>query len=143
MFYYLGEILNTHTAAPKALFLSPNGEVLPDHLICSGLLPAEFGGKPCSYSTGGSFPGIKPLVITAPGYSIDKGKVGDLCPACAISQLAHVGHWQGHGGVNYPDELSPLRLFKCRAGFWLVVPGLCDDTASTINLDAGRTDVAV
>ena len=116
---------------------------MPDHLICSGLLPAEFQGKACPYSTNGKFPGIAPLNAASANYSIDKGKAGDLCPTCAISQLAHVGHWQGHGGVSYPDELNLLRLFKCRAGFWLVVPGLCDDTASTINLDAGRTDVAV
>lgn len=30
-------------------------------------------------------------------------------------------------GMPLPDELLPLRLFKCARGCWLVIPGLCHD----------------
>ena len=44
----------------------------------------------------------------------------------AQQQLANLGHWQGHGQQTFPEELLPLRLFKCRMWLWLVVPGLRD-----------------
>lgn len=73
----------------------------------------------------------QPLDPAAPTYTIDKGQPGDLCPPCAKQQLAHLGHWQGHGGQQFPDDLLPLRLFKCRMWLWLVVPGLTDDQPTT------------
>jgi hypothetical protein len=112
---------------PKALFISPDGKIYPDNLICSGLISAELNGKPCPYAQNGRLPDLVPLDETDPGYSPDKGKPGDLCPPCAKQQLAHLGHWQGHGGQTFPEELLPLRLFKCRMWLWLVVPGLYDE----------------
>jgi hypothetical protein len=112
--------------SPKALFPSINGEVNPDNLICSGLIPAELKGKPCPYSINGRLPDLVPLDETDPNYSSDKGKPGDLCPPCAKQQLAHLGHWQGHQQQAFPEDLLPLRLFKCRMWFWLVIPGLHD-----------------
>lgn len=119
---------------PKALFLSPDGKIYPDTLICSGLLSAELNGKPCPYSQNGRLPDPIPLDATHLNYSPDKGKPGDLCPPCAKQQLAHLGHWQGHGRQTFPEELLPLRLFKCRMWLWLVIPGLHDAEPTTLHI---------
>lgn len=120
------------TNRPRALFLSPDGTIYPDTLICSGIIPGELGGKPCPFAEAGRLPTPQPLDPQDSDYSIDKGKPGDLCPPCAKHQLANLGHWQGHGGQQFPEELLPLRLFKCRMWLWLVVPGLHDDNAAVI-----------
>ena len=109
---------------PKALFISPDGQLYPDTLICSGILPPELGGQPCPFSQAGRLPDPVPLCSDDPTYSPDKGQPGDLCPPCAKQQLANLGHWQGHNNQHFPEELLPLRLFKCRQWLWLVVPGL-------------------
>jgi hypothetical protein len=111
---------------PKALFLSPDGKIYPDTLICSGMISAELNGKPCPYAQNGRLPDLVSLDENDPSHSPDKGKHGDLCPPCAKQHLANLGHWQGHGGQAFPQELLPLRLFKCRMWLWLVVPGLHD-----------------
>lgn len=67
-----------------------------------------------------------PLDADSSTYSADKGQPGDLCPPCALHQIGDLRHWQGYQGQNFPEHLLPLRLFKCRMGFWLVVPGLSD-----------------
>lgn len=67
----------------KALFLSPDGRIYPDSLICSGIIPAELSGKPCPYAQNGRFPAPVPLDVTHPQYTIDKGNPGELCPPCA------------------------------------------------------------
>lgn len=117
---------------PRALFPSGKGEMVPDNLVCSGALPTELNGKPCPYSDNGRMPLPRPLDESDPLYSRDKGEPGDLCPPCAKQSLAHLGHWQGHGKQTFPEELLPLRLFKCRMWFWLTVPGLYEDDAKTI-----------
>ncbi|HEX6290929.1 MAG TPA: hypothetical protein VFZ66_17220 [Herpetosiphonaceae bacterium] len=118
--------------APRALFLSPDGTIYPDTLICSGIVAAELGGRPCPDADHGRIPAPQPLDPAADGYTIDKGQPGDLCPPCAKQQLTHLGHWQGHGGQTFPDDLLELRLFKCRQWFWLVIPGLTDETPTII-----------
>lgn len=118
--------MNAHRGEPKALFLSPDGNIYPDTLICSGILPAELNGKPCRYSQAGRIPDPLPLNPDDPSYSFDKGRPGDLCPPCAKQHLTNLGHWQGHGSSKFPQELLSLRLFKCRMWLWLVVPGLHD-----------------
>lgn len=125
--------MNTHNGDPKAIFLSPDGNVYPDTLICSGVIPPELGGKPCPYAQAGRIPDIVPLDPAAANYTIDKGQPGDLCPPCAKQQLASLGHWQGHGKQQFAEELLPLRLFKCRQWFWLVVPGLRDTRPTTLS----------
>lgn len=45
-------------------------------------------------------------------------------PICGSQCLAHLGHWQGHDKKPYPEELLDHKLFKCRKGIWLVVPGV-------------------
>jgi hypothetical protein len=111
---------------PKALFPTPDGNIYPDNLVCSGAIPAELNGQPCPYSQQGRMPDPVPLDPNNPTYSADKGKPGDLCPPCALQQIGDLGHWQGYCGQHYPEHLLQLRLFKCRQGFWLVVPGLRD-----------------
>jgi len=120
---------------PKALFLSTRGNIYPDSLICSGLLAVELKRLACPHSVEGRIPAPVPLDGNDASYSADKGNIGDLCPPCAAQQLANLGHWQGYKGQMYPDELLPLRLFKCRQGFWLVIPGLLDSEPTKINLD--------
>ena len=127
--------MNNHSAEPKALFISPDGNIYPDTLICSGVLPAELGGKPCPFSQAGHIPDPVPLSADDPSYTIDKGQPGDLCPPCAKQQLANLSHWQGHGRHEFPAEMLPLRLFKCRQWFWLVVPGLCDSEPTRLYLN--------
>ena len=50
-----------HTNPPKLLFISADGRVYPDTLICSGELPTELGGKPCPFSQAGRIPEPIPL----------------------------------------------------------------------------------
>lgn len=111
---------------PKALFLSPDGKIYPDTLVCSGMISAELNGKPCPYAQNGRLTDLVPLDENDPSYTPDKGKPGDLCPPCVKQQLAIWG--TGRGMVNrlYLEELLPLRLFKCRMWLWLVIPGLHD-----------------
>jgi hypothetical protein len=111
---------------PRALFIAADGNIYPDTLICSGIIPAELDGKPCPFSAAGCLPEPIPLNPSDPNYTIDKGRPGDLCPPCAKQQLGSLGHWQGHGGQQFPEKLLLLRLFKCRQWLWLVVPGLYD-----------------
>ncbi|MGI8502806.1 MAG: hypothetical protein ACR2LR_16975 [Hassallia sp.] len=124
--------MNIKNTEPKALFLSPDGNVYPDNLICSGIIPAELDGKPCPHSQAGRFPGIKPLNSEDSNYTIDKGKPSDLCPICAKQQLSNLGHWQSNRNQKFPEELRSLRLFKCRMWLWLVVPGLHDHDATQL-----------
>lgn len=127
--------MSSVSTPPKAFFLSPDGRVYPDTLICSGMIPAELSGKPSPYSQNGRLPDLRPLDETDPNYSPDKGKPRDLCPPCAKQQLASLGRWQGHGQQAFPEELLPLRLFKCRMWLWLVVPGLHDVEPTKLNTD--------
>lgn len=120
---------------PKALFLSPDGNIYPDTLICSGILSTELDGKPCPYSQAGRFPDSISLDTNDPTYTLDKGQPGDLCPPCAGQQLGNLGHWQGHSKQTFSEELLPLRLFKCRMWLWLVVPGLYDTQPTKLALD--------
>ncbi|MGL5080899.1 MAG: hypothetical protein ACRC8A_05380 [Microcoleaceae cyanobacterium] len=121
--------------SPKALFLSPDGKIYPDTLICSGMISAELNGNPCPYSNHGRLPEPIPLNESDPNYSPDKGNPGDLCPPCSKQQLANLGHWQGHGQQNFPEELLSLRLFKCRMWLWLVIPGLYDAEPTKLHID--------
>ena len=75
----------------------------------------------------------QPLDPADPTYTIDKGNPGNLCPPCAKQQLADFGHWQGYGEQQFPAQLLPLRLFKCRQWFWLVVPGLRHDQPTVLH----------
>ena len=118
--------MHTHSNGVKGLFLASDGKVYRDTLICSGILPAHLDGKPCPYAQNARLPDPQPLDAEAMGYSVDKGKPGDLCPPCAKQNLSSLAHWQGHGGQNFPEELLPLRLFKCRQWLWFVVPGLLE-----------------
>ena len=121
----------------KALMLG-NNCVIPDNLMCSSAGSSEPGGIPCLFSIDGQMPDPMPLKSKDANYSIDKGQPGDLCPPCAKQQLSHLGHWQGHHEQVFPCELLPLRLFKCRMGIWLVVPGLLDAAPTQITPAVGE-----
>lgn len=125
-------IMHDYDAKAKALFIAPDGNLYPDYLVCSGKFLIETDGQPCPFSHNGHFPEAKPLDPTDPNYSLDKGKPGELCPPCAKQQLSNLGHWDGHRGKSYPEELKSLRLFKCYQWLWLVVPGLYHDNPTLI-----------
>ena len=71
--------MNDHNSEPRAIFLSPDGSLYPDTLICSGVIPPELGGKPCPFSQAGRMPDVAPLDLAATNYTVDKGQPGDLC----------------------------------------------------------------
>jgi hypothetical protein len=54
------------------------------------------------------------------------GRKGDLVPSCVVGQLGPLRAWRRREGARYPSDLSPLRLYKCRQMFLLVVPGLAE-----------------
>ena len=110
----------------SAIFPVNKTITLPEELVCSGIIPIELNNQPCPHSHDGKMPEVEPLDPSAPDYSIDKGKPGDLCPTCALSQLSSLGNWNGKGRHQYPSQYNDLRLFKCRQGFWVVIPGLYD-----------------
>src|SRR5687767_114419 len=112
--------MNPSNRTARALFIAPDGSLYPDDLICSGRLILELNGQPCPFSQTGRLPDLQPLDPADPAYRGDKGKPGDLCPPCARQQLGALGHWDGHRGQTYPEELKPLRLFRCSQWLWLV-----------------------
>jgi hypothetical protein len=114
----------------RALFLAADGQVYPDVLICSGVLPEQLHGKPCPFAENGRVPTPRPLNPDAPGYVPEQGHPGDLCPPCACENWGSLSQWQGENELAYPQALGPLRLFKCRQNLWLVVPGLYEATPS-------------
>jgi len=125
---------------PRALFISADGMLYSDSLICSGLLPAKLGGRPCPFSQDKHMPKPQPLDPADPEYDPRRGKPGDLCPPCAVLQIGALDDWEEHEQLHLPEEVLPLRLFQCRQGFWLVVPGLYDDDPTRIVIDAPDTD---
>jgi hypothetical protein len=124
--------MNKTDGQAKALFIAPDGNVYPDYLVCSGKLLLDTGGESCPFSKDGHLPEPQNLDENLPTYSQDKGKPGDLCPPCAKQQLGSLGHWEGHRGQKFPDELKPLRLFKCKKWLWLIVIGLKHDNPKEI-----------
>ncbi|NIS82368.1 MAG: hypothetical protein GTO14_19660 [Anaerolineales bacterium] len=109
---------------PRALFLSKEGDLKPDSLICSGKLPAHLEETPCPFSKEGRMPAPQPLVEIELYGRPELGRIGELAPPCAIEQLGDLASWQGSEGIAYPEHLSALRIFKCRQMFLLVVPGI-------------------
>ncbi len=123
--------MNNTNGRAKAFFISPDGNLYPDYLVCSGKI-SENGNKPCPFAQNGHIPDPLPLDLNSPNYSLDKGKYGELCPPCVKQQLGHLGHWDGHRGQLFPEELKPLRLFKCSQWHWLVVLGLRHDNPTQV-----------
>ncbi|KPK90117.1 MAG: hypothetical protein AMJ88_16605 [Anaerolineae bacterium SM23_ 63] len=109
---------------PRALFLLPEGIFLRDDLICSGIFPSHLDGKPCPFADGGKMPKPQPLDEAKVSMHPKLGRVGDVAPPCVVEQLGPLREWRRREGVRYPSDLSPLRLYKCRQMFLLVVPGL-------------------
>jgi hypothetical protein len=118
----------TIAQTPQVLFLGCGGKVYTEDYICGD----GTAGEVCEYSDKGKFPGLIVLDESQRTYTLDKGKPGDLCPSCAKQNLSDLGYWQGHQDSHYPDELLPLRLFKCRQWVWLVVRGLREDNPTEL-----------
>ena len=124
--------MSYQTHGARALFLAADGQIYPDVLICSGVLPEQLGGKPCVFAQNGRLPTPIPLNKDSPDYDISKGQPGDLCPPCIRENWGSLGQWQGCEAQMYPGVLRPLRLFKCRQNLWLVIPGLYEATPDRI-----------
>lgn len=125
---------------PRALFLSSDGTLYSDSLICSGLLPAKLGGKPCPFAHNKHMPKPQPLNSKDDDYELVKGKPGELCPPCAVLHVGALDRWEEHEQYHFAEELLPLRLFQCRQAFWLIVPGLYDDEATRLIVDEQVVD---
>lgn len=134
------DAMNEGVYTPRALFLSTDGSLYSDTLICSGLLPGKLGGKPCPFAMRKQMPAPVALAADAPDYDPDRGEPGDLCPPCAMHHIGALETWEGHKRYFVPEELLPLRLFKCRQDFWLVVIGLRDDRPKRLVNDDGDVD---
>jgi hypothetical protein len=124
--------MNDHSHEPKALFLSPDGNIYPDTLICSGVIPPELGGNPCPFSQSGCMPDLAHLNADDPTYTIDKGQPGDLCPPCArvmanssflknycryvYSSVVNGSGWSypGFTMLNQPDSRQTVRGHRTR-----------------------------
>ncbi|MCB8943937.1 MAG: hypothetical protein H6658_09295 [Ardenticatenaceae bacterium] len=116
--------MSYQTRGARALFLAADGQIYPDVLICSGVLPEQLGGRPCFLAENGRLPTPIPLNQNSPDYHARKGQPGDLCPPCARESWGSLEQWQGGEAGLFGEGLRPLRLFKCQQNMWLVVPGL-------------------
>jgi hypothetical protein len=110
--------------SPRALFLGDEGALLPDFQVCYGRTPGKEPGEPCPFSDAGRMPRAVALDARAPPA---RGRPGELAPPCALQALGSLAQFTGEIAKRYPPELHPLRVFKCRKLFLLVVPGLRDD----------------
>lgn len=114
---------------PRAHFLSAQGQLDPDSIICSGLVPPQLKGHPCPFSDQGRIPHPKPLVDIETCARPQLGRTGEFAPPCAIEQLGSLAAWGESRGKVFPSDLLTLRVFKCRQMFLLVVPGIQHDRA--------------
>ena len=112
---------------PRALFPSPEGTLYPDSLVCSGQVPGYGSGQSCPHSEAGRMPLPCPLDAPTVRLSPELGEAGDLCPPCAVQHFGSLEAWLGGDLGHLPPGLGPLRLFRCRRWFLLVVPGLRDN----------------
>ncbi len=64
-----------------------------------------------------------------------RGRVGDLAPPCAVQALGSLASFLGDRAAGLEPELLPLRVFKCRLMYLLIVPGLSDEEPGGIELD--------
>lgn len=111
---------------PRALFLFPDGMLLRDDLICSGLFPSHLNGEPCPFADEGKIPHPQPLDEVRVSTHPNLGGVGDLVPPCIVEYLGPLWAWRKRDGARYPSDLGSQRLYKCRQMFLLVVPGLVE-----------------
>jgi hypothetical protein len=118
--------------SPRALFLGEEGALVPDSNVCSGREPGKEIGEPCPYSETGRMPLPRPIHEREALRMTAIGSPGDLAPPCALQTLGSLAEFLGEAAARYPPGLHPLRVFKCRKLFLLVVPGLRDDRPSKI-----------
>lgn len=121
--------MSTGGIRTRALFLSPDGRCTPDGEVCSNPDGGGEGARPCPHSDGGRLPPPQRLSETGARHAAAKGSPGEFAPPCAIQHFGSLQAWQGEGGP-YPEDLHPLRVFRCRKWFLLVVPGIRDDRAT-------------
>ena len=110
---------------PRALFYTGSGEpLLPDVLVCSGIIPSSLNGHPCPHSVGSRIP--DPVLIDQE-WSLQTpeiGDAGDQAPPCAVRHYGSLADWLGPKASGFPGEVLNLRLFECRQRFLLVIPGV-------------------
>ena len=113
-------MMNDHSGEPRALFPAYDGSVYPDTLICSGILPAELGGKPCPFSENGRLPLPRPLDPSDPSYSIDKGKPAIFARPAPSSSLVALAIGRGMALNNFPPICCRCACSSavCGSGLW-------------------------
>ena len=112
---------------PRAIFLSSDGEWLPDNVVCSGLKFPELRGRACIHSDAGRFPLPQRLGESDSTISPEKNSNNGLTPPCAIMQLGRLEDWRNVVG-EYPRDMHGLLVFKCKQMFLFVIPGLREDS---------------
>ncbi|OGO08373.1 MAG: hypothetical protein A2Z66_11970 [Chloroflexi bacterium RBG_13_66_10] len=129
--------MDTNAVPPRALFLSDEGRVLPDTLVCSGVLPGREPSGICPFSEAGRMPLPQQIGAEAHRSGPERGNLGDLAPPCALQALGDLTSFMGARSPAFPPDLQPLRVFKCRLMYLLVVPGLRDDRAGEVPATQG------
>lgn len=133
--------MHENIGQPRALFFSPDGNLHTDYDICSGTLRSPHHPNPCPFSDEGRIPPPHPIGENKSKGEPFLGRLGELAPPCAVEQLGSFAEWQRGMEHCFPAELKPLRVFKCRHMFLLVIPGLRDHQAGEIAGDTlGKTN---
>jgi len=106
--------MNGVNTPSKALFLSPNGKIYPDTLICSGMISVELNGKPCPYSQNGCLPALYRSTKPTPTTALIKGSLG----ICALPvQNSNLLIWDiGKGMVSKPFQKNFYLCVYSNAG---------------------------
>jgi len=123
--------------SPRALFLSDEGTVFPDSVVCAGLVPGRELGAPCPHSDAGRMPLPRRIEARAAHIAPGRGRPGHLAPPCAVQALGSLALFLGARAASFGPELQPLRVFKCRLMYLLVVPGLRDERPGEIQAPDG------
>lgn len=119
-----GSTMNDHNSEPRAIFLSPDGSLYPDTLICSGVIPPSSAASPVRFPRLDACRTLPHSIWLQPTTRLIRDSPVTYARPVPSSNLPSLQHWQGHGRQQFPEEFLPLRSFKCRQWFWLVVPGL-------------------
>jgi hypothetical protein len=77
-------------------------------------------------------PRPRQIDVRAARFAPGRGSVGDLAPPCALQALGSLASFLGAKAASFGPKLQPLRVFKCRLMYLLVVPGLRDEKAGEI-----------
>jgi hypothetical protein len=108
---------------PRALFLFPSSNPLPDDEICSGQLPTRLKGKPCPYSDQGRIPFHDPFDT---GKSLQMNREDPShseAASCSLQNLGMLEDWVKEYPLIFPKGMGHKILYKCRQMFFVIFIG--------------------